>query len=182
METPSSPGWYPDPSGKRGKKFWDGSEWFDHVPSSRKVGDPKVLKIVAVSAGLISMVGLAVGAIVLSLLGDDAPVPGPAASSALPNVPQPSTSPRYISVKSLPSDGVYKVGGDQVDPGVWESPGPVDPAAKPCTWARLSAPQLSPETTLETGNSPGGPTRVRILPTDAAFTTTGCQPWQYVAE
>jgi hypothetical protein len=27
MTTPVRPGWYPDPSGKRGKSYWDGHSW-----------------------------------------------------------------------------------------------------------------------------------------------------------
>ncbi len=30
----ATPGWYDDPSGGPGRKFWDGQQWHDAVPSA----------------------------------------------------------------------------------------------------------------------------------------------------
>ena len=178
MSEPSQPGWYPDPSGKKGKLFWDGSEWFTAVPASRQHGSPKLFKTVGIVAGVATMAGVAI-AIALTALSDGGKDQGATATSA-PGVPPPPSTPRQMSLKTMPTDGVYRVGGDQVDPGVWESLGPADAFAKPCAWARLSAPQETPDHTIEAGASKSGPTRVRIRPTDAAFSTHGCQPWHMV--
>src|SRR5258705_10675427 len=34
----SPPGWYPDPSGAKGKRYWDGDTWHDAIPPNGKPG------------------------------------------------------------------------------------------------------------------------------------------------
>src|SRR4051812_26015343 len=33
VTTPSPPGWYPNPSGKPGKSYWDGYTWHNAIPA-----------------------------------------------------------------------------------------------------------------------------------------------------
>ena len=179
MPTPLPPGWYPDPDGKPGKLYWDGSEWYTTIPASHKHGSPRLAKIATI-AGVAVMAVLVIGGIVIGALSrDTSPAPSPSARPTEPPPPTTTTS-RYLSEKTMPTDGVYLVGGDQVDPGVWESDGPA-PGSPRCAWARLSATQEGPENTIEAGGSDAGPTQARIAPTDAAFSTHGCQPWRMVA-
>jgi hypothetical protein len=35
---PAPPGWYPDPSGAKGKRYWDGNTWHDAIPANAKLG------------------------------------------------------------------------------------------------------------------------------------------------
>lgn len=81
----------------------------------------------------------------------------------------------------ISQDGVYRVGVD-IRPGVYESPGPADPAG-PCDWRRLW--QLEGDNTnmkyiIENNVTELGPLRVTIKPTDAGFTTRNCGPWRMV--
>jgi len=180
VSAPVPPGWYRDPSGEPGRLFWDGWEWHTAVPAAHRHGGPNLVKVV-VGVGLLALVGTgAIGIAAGWLNGQDRG--STATTSAGPDTPAPTTTSRYLSDKTMPSDGVYKVGGDQVDPGVWESAGPTDNGATRCVWARLSAPQQTVENTIEAGGSDSGPARARISGTDAAFSTHGCQPWRLVAK
>ena len=178
VSAPLVPGWYPDPKGGRGKRYWDGSEWHTAVPSARRRGGRNISKVV-VGVGLFVLVVSGAAGAVVGLNNRDEPQPSSTADPNFGQSPTP-TPPRYLSEKAMQGDGMYRVGGDQVDPGVWESEGPSAPGAKPCSWARLSAPQNTPEATVEAGGSPEGPARVRVAPTDAAFFTDGCLPWRLV--
>ena len=178
MNTPEAPGWYADPSSKPGKLYWDGKEWHTAIPAAHQHGGSKLVKVVAIAGmALAAMGGLgAIGGALWSAARNDSGSTRP--RSADPNTLAPTTTRTFVSEKSMPTDGIYLVGGDQVDPGVWASAGPTDSSSRPCTWARLSAAQQpSAENTIETGGSDSGPTQVRILPGDAAFSTQGCQPW-----
>ena len=179
-----APGWYPDPTGKRRKMFWDGAEWHTKVPASRKHFDPKLMKKLTAIAGVTAMVAVGLAALIATLVSRDsgeaqeeAAAPAPAAGAPSPT----TTTPKFLTVKTMPNDGMYMVGGDQVDPGVWESDGPTEPGGAGCEWARLSAPQDTEENKIEVGTSESGSTQVRIEPTDAAFATRGCQVWRMIA-
>lgn len=63
------PGWYPDPSGKPGQTYWDGRQWVTDSTASGAASPPlgkggglsrngKIL--IAVGAGLVAVVGIAV--------------------------------------------------------------------------------------------------------------------------
>lgn len=55
----AAPGWYPDPSGARGQRYWDGEAWHDAVPvhpgTPKSKGAPGKV-ILAVVAGLLFVV------------------------------------------------------------------------------------------------------------------------------
>jgi len=68
------------------------------------------------------------------------------------------------------ADGSYAV-GSEILPGVYASAGPV--SGDVCYWRRADA-----EGTTLANAMTKQPQVVRIEPTDAVFTTNGCQPWQ----
>ena len=174
------PGWYPEPSGKSGKQYWDGMESHTTVPAAHRHGGPNLAKIV-MGVGVLAM--LAGGAIGTAVGWLNSGSRGSTASpTAGPDTPAPTSTRPYLSDKEMATDGIYRVGGDQVDPGVWESTGPTGKLPGHCAWARLSAPELTVPNTIEAGGSDAGPARVRILPSDTAFSTHGCQPWHLVAQ
>ena len=67
-------------------------------------------------------------------------------------------------------DGTYAV-GTEIPPGVYTSAGPAEGTS--CYWRRIGA----DDTTLANALSRQAQV-VLIDPTDAAFKTSGCQPWQ----
>ncbi|MBU3706056.1 MAG: hypothetical protein FGM50_05160 [Mycobacterium sp.] len=70
----------------------------------------------------------------------------------------------------MSADGTYAVGAD-IAAGVYASAGPADGGT--CYWRRIGA----DDATL--GNAlTKQPQLVVIEPTDVAFKTNGCQPWQ----
>ena len=91
----SSPGWYRDPSGQPGLRWWDGQSWSEHVrrgsdeagsagPTGTGPQRPRSRLIPAVIAGVVvlALIGFAT---VRFLGGQDSPV-GPAAGSGTPTV------------------------------------------------------------------------------------------------
>lgn len=68
-------------------------------------------------------------------------------------------------------DGTYAVGTD-IAPGTYSSAGPVGSGT--CYWKRLG----NPDGALLDNALSKKPQVVQIEPTDKAFKTTGCQPWQ----
>ncbi|HWT48848.1 MAG TPA: hypothetical protein VN255_09815 [Mycobacterium sp.] len=94
-----------------------------------------------------------------------APAPPPAAS------PSPAASPAPGPKTSIDKDGVYAVGTD-IAPGTYSSAGPVDNGT--CYWKRMG----NPDGALIDNAMTKKPQVVQIEPTDKAFKTSGCQPWQ----
>lgn len=91
-----------------------------------------------------------------------APAPGP---SPGPQAPGPKTT--------IDHDGTYAVGTDIV-PGTYTSAGPTDKGT--CYWKRLGSGDGGNQ--LVDNAMSKKPQVVRIDPTDKAFKTDGCQPWQ----
>jgi hypothetical protein len=84
--------------------------------------------------------------------------------------PPPSFAPKT----TIETDGTYRVGTDIV-PGTYHSAGPSPQGESDCYWARLNS--LNP-THIITNNISTGPQVVTIQPSDTAFLTRSCQPWQ----
>jgi hypothetical protein len=84
--------------------------------------------------------------------------------------PPPPSAPKTI----METDGTYRVGTDIV-PGTYRSAGPSPSGESDCYWARLSS--LTPSHIIS-NNISSGPQVVMIQPSDAAFLTRSCQPWQ----
>ncbi|MDX1890672.1 hypothetical protein SBI80_13870 [Mycolicibacterium sp. 050158] len=81
--------------------------------------------------------------------------------------PTPPPAPKT----SIDADGTYAVGTD-IAPGVYTSAGPVGDGT--CFWRRTGNPDGA---TIDNALSKK-PQTVQIDPTDKAFKTNGCQPWQ----
>ncbi|HEV7361670.1 MAG TPA: hypothetical protein VGN92_11305 [Mycobacterium sp.] len=98
-----------------------------------------------------------------------APASAPAGTSvpAASPAPPPGSGPKTI----IDHDGLFAVGTDIV-PGVYSSGGPVGNGT--CYWKRTS----NPDGALIDNSLSKKPQVVRIDPTDKAFKTDGCQPWQ----
>ena len=107
------------------------------------------------------------------------PSPSPAASpapSASPSAspspaPSGSTAPAAGPKTTIDKDGTYNVGSDIV-PGVYTSAGPVGNGT--CYWKRVG----NPDGALLDNALSKKVQVVQIQPTDKAFKTDGCQPWQ----
>lgn len=93
------------------------------------------------------------------------PAAGPA--TADPTSPAP-TMPQTV----MDHAGTYAIGTDIVA-GTYASAGPVE--GDRCYWRRIGGDDGN--TTLDNALS-GKPQVVQIEPTDTAFKTNGCQPWQ----
>ena len=82
--------------------------------------------------------------------------------------------PTSVPKTTMETDGTYRVGTDIV-PGTYRSAGPRPKGESDCYWARLNS--LN-ETHIIDSNISTGPEVVMIQPSDAAFLTHSCQPWQ----
>jgi hypothetical protein len=83
-------------------------------------------------------------------------------------------SPPSVPKTTMETDGTYRVGTDIV-PGTYRSAGRSPEGASDCYWARLNS--LN-ETHIIDSNISTGPQVVIIQPSDRAFLTHSCQPWQ----
>ncbi|QLL05229.1 hypothetical protein [Mycobacterium vicinigordonae] len=99
---------------------------------------------------------------------DPEPSPSPA-----PPGPAPAGAPAAAGAPktTIDHDGTYLVGKDIV-PGVYSSAGPVGSGT--CYWKRTA----NPDGALIDNAMTKKPQVVQIEPTDKAFKTNGCQPWQ----
>jgi hypothetical protein len=84
--------------------------------------------------------------------------------------PPPPFAPRT----TMETDGTYRVGTDIV-PGTYRSAGPRPKGESDCYWARLDG--LDPDHIIHNEISTD-PQVVMIQPSDTAFVTHSCQPWQ----
>jgi hypothetical protein len=84
--------------------------------------------------------------------------------------PPPPFAPRT----TMETDGTYRVSTDIV-PGTYRSAGPRPRGESDCYWARLDG--LDPDHIIKNEIS-NDPQVVTIQPSDTAFVTHGCQPWQ----
>jgi hypothetical protein len=82
--------------------------------------------------------------------------------------------PPFAPKTTMETDGTYRVGTDIV-PGTYRSAGVSPDGASDCYWARLNS--LN-ETHIIDSNISAGPQVVMIAPSDTAFRTHSCQPWQ----
>ena len=85
--------------------------------------------------------------------------------------PTPAAAPGGGPKTTMDKDGTYAVGSDIV-PGTYTSAGPVDKGT--CYWKRVGNPDGA---VLDNALSKKAQV-VQIQPTDKAFKTDGCQPWQ----
>jgi hypothetical protein len=84
--------------------------------------------------------------------------------------PPPSSAPKTI----IENDGTFRVGVDIV-PGTYRTAGPRPHAESDCYWERLDS--VDPNHIVK-NNISAGPQEVTIQPSDVAFSTHSCLPWQ----
>jgi hypothetical protein len=84
--------------------------------------------------------------------------------------------PPSVPKTTMETDGTYRVGTDIV-PGAYRSAGPSPEGTADCYWARLNS--LN-ETHIIDSDISTGPQVVTIRPSDKAFLTHNCLPWQKV--
>jgi hypothetical protein len=82
---------------------------------------------------------------------------------------EPEPAPPPAPKTTIDADGTYAVGTDIV-PGTYTTAGPIPDGA--CYWKRSNGPELVDNALTKK------PQTVVIEPTDTAFTTNDCQPWQ----
>jgi hypothetical protein len=83
----------------------------------------------------------------------------------------PEPTPPPAPKTTIDHDGTFAVGTD-IAPGVYSSAGPVGNGT--CYWKRLG----NPDGAMLDNALSKKPQVVQIEPTDKAFKTDGCQPWQ----
>ena len=118
----------------------------------------------AAVAAAIVLVGSA--ALTATAQADPTPAPAPGPGSA----PGPAPGPTKTTIDA---DGTYTVGKD-IQPGVYSSAGPVGDGA--CYWKRVNGTNIVDNAMSKKAHI------VQIDPTDTAFTTNQCQPWQLTDE
>jgi hypothetical protein len=98
---------------------------------------------------------------------------GCAASTATAQAdPTPAPAPGPTKT-TIDADGTYAVGKD-IQPGVYSSAGPVGDGA--CYWKRVNGTNIVDNAMTKKAQI------IQIDPTDTAFTTSQCQPWQLTDE
>jgi hypothetical protein len=169
------PGWYADPSGEKGKRYWDGNAWCDLRPTAPRAesGSPIPGRIV---------IGSFIAIVILGL--------GAACIAGARNVAKHEGGATYPSdwecIDPTPQkDGTCRVSGSGLldtglSPGWIRSAGP-RPGSTTCAWRRLSGPSVSLEHTIDMGAEKSGPVEVHVQSGDYAFWSEGCQPWARVS-
>jgi hypothetical protein len=122
------------------------------------------------AAATAALVALSWGAAV-GLAKADPPAPAPAPPPAPAPSPPPGPAPA-VAKTNIDHDGTFTVGTDIV-PGTYTSAGPQGNGV--CYWKRLAGDDGKQ---LVDNAMSKKPQVVRIDPTDKAFKTDGCQPWQ----
>ena len=97
---------------------------------------------------------------------------GVAAADPTTSPPAPPPAPPPMPQTAMDHDGTYAIGTDIVA-GTYASAGPVE--GDKCYWRRIGGDDGN--TTLDNALT-GKAQVVQIEPTDTAFKTNGCQPWQ----
>lgn len=106
----------------------------------------------------------------------EVPAPVPPAETVTVEVPAPEPVAEPAAAEGSIGNGVHVVGVD-IEPGTYRTDGPSDDAMGFCYWARLS--DTSGEfDSIITNGAPMGPATVTIDPSDGAFDSSGCQPWE----
>jgi hypothetical protein len=82
--------------------------------------------------------------------------------------------PPFAPKTTIETDGTYRVGTDILS-GTYRTGGPSPEGESDCYWARLNS--LNP-THIINNNLGTGPQVVTIQPSDKAFLTHSCLPWQ----
>lgn len=127
-------------------------------------------RLTTVVAGLpaVCLLGLGVAAGPVAADPTTPVPPAPVNAEHSPDPAGPGPGPGPLSI--IDRDGLYAV-GTQILPGLYGSAGPAE--GTKCYWKRVAADGSILDNALT-----AQPQIVQIEPTDAAFKTRGCQPWQ----
>jgi hypothetical protein len=89
-----APGWYPDPSGQSGQKYWDGQAWTEPTGTPKKSNRNVIVVISVIAAILVgaAVIGSFTGGKVTDVLG-----PPPSISSTATTAPAPTGPADYTS-------------------------------------------------------------------------------------
>jgi hypothetical protein len=132
---------------------------------------PNAARLVA--AGLILAGWVASAGVAGADPGPSPAPPSPSPASPAPASPTPGAAPGPKT--TIDHDGTYAVGTD-IAPGTYSSAGPVGSGT--CYWKRTG----NPDGALLDNAMSKKPQIVQIEPTDKAFRTAGCQPWQVTSD
>jgi hypothetical protein len=103
MATLTPPGWYPDPSGAQGTRYWDGYRWSPSVPPPKKNSNALLIIGIVGAVVVVIFVGLIVlGAIGASVHSHKQTAQRPHPSVTIPSAP-PTPGMPSVSVPASPS-------------------------------------------------------------------------------
>lgn len=185
-------GWYADPAGGPGRRYWDGALWHDAAPA--RAGVPTKPKRglstrALIVAGVVVVGIVVVGNVVESNKADDKAAKSAASSSATSRPAPAKSSGGCGSIGPTcdgtpKADGRYKVSGGGVfdtgiSPGWIATPGK-RPGERACIWERLSGPIPNKlQMVIDAGRTEltSDAIYVQVQESDAYFWSEGCQPW-----
>ena len=190
--TQPTAGWFPDPSDPSRQRYFDGNAWTENyaplgapTPGVGQPAKPGMSKP-GMSTGM--KIGLGVGAavlvvIALASIGNSSDKTSSSSTTrvtvtrTVAATPTTTKPPRTGPMTTIDEDGTYLVGTD-ILPGQYRSAGGAG-GRSDCYWERLSGlgGQMRDMITNDSGE---GQRVVEILPSDVAFTTGHCQPWEKI--
>lgn len=178
----SPPGWYPDPTGRRGRRYWDGHRWSaaavatPPLPPTKPPNSSRLLILFSVGGAILVVVVF--GLIALTTSQDDEPS---AAETRTPTTPatstrQPSTTLPGRPIPPSPGEA-YKIGGfgNSWLAGIYEAPG-AEPGEL-CRWVIQRDLVGDESSVIRQGYGAAGE-RMRVGLRDGQyFTSEGCGTW-----
>jgi hypothetical protein len=182
----TAPGWYPDPSDPTRRRYFDGEAWTENyaplgapppaVGQSAKRGMSTGLKIgLGVGAAALALIALgSIGNSDTTSSSSSTTVTVTRTADATPTTTKP---PRTGPMTTIDGDGTYLVGNDIV-PGQYRSGGGSG-GRSDCYWERQSAVGGGTDAIIASDLAEGQQI-VEILPTDVAFQSKHCQPWEKI--
>ncbi|SBS73756.1 hypothetical protein MHPYR_180036 [uncultured Mycobacterium sp.] len=152
------PGWYPDPAGGNGQRYWDGHSWGPVAP-----GTPAPMPAPARPSKPMSNAGkaiLIIGSVVL-------------AASCVAYL---ATGP-HSSAPDMDKDGTYyKI--DASTAGTYVTDGSQRSNGRPCNWTRTRTPTIEIINMIAMGDVAVGERGVVTVNAGEYFVTYGCKPWR----
>ena len=187
--TQPRPGWYPDPSDPSHQRYFDGKAWTEKyapfgaptlpVDAPTKPGMSRGLKI-GLGVGAAALAFIAIGAIGNSEKKSNSSSSTTVTVTRTVASAPPTAAPEPTNVgpaTTLDGDGTFLVGKDIV-PGQYRSAGGSG-GRSDCYWQRQSALGGGNDAILASDLAEGQQV-VEILPTDVAFQSKHCQPWEKI--
>jgi len=182
----TAPGWHPDPSDPSRQRYFDGKEWTENYAPfgapTPAVGQPAKP---GMSRGMKIGLGVAAAALALIALGSIGNSDKTSSSSSttvtvtrtVDVTPTTTQPPRTGPMTTIDDDGTYLIGNDIV-PGQYRSAGGSG-GRSDCYWERLSGVGGGTDDIIASELAEGQQI-VEILPTDVAFQSKHCQPWEKI--